>query len=174
MSSDAIIQPRKGKSTPDIGPVAILAATRNDRLALCNLLDLSEADANQLFISSLYVNPSRNGGLSLTGPMIGAPYAVMIFETLVAWGARKFLFLGWCGAISRQVKTGDIIVPTAAIIDEGTSPHYIPDLRQSQPSPNILGNINTVFSENGVGFHEGPIWTTDAVYRETRDDPCEQ
>ena len=169
MTSDAIIQPRKGKRTPDIGPVAILAATRNDIISLCNLLDLCEADANKLFISSLYVNPSRNGGISLTGPMIGAPYAIMIFETLVAWGARKFIFLGWCGAISKQVKTGDIIVPTAAIIDEGTSPHYIPDLRQSQPSQNIVGNIKAMFSENDVVLHEGPIWTTDAVYRETRD-----
>jgi len=93
----------------------------------------------------------------------------MIFETLVAWGASKFIFLGWCGAISKQVKTGDIIVPAAAIIDEGTSAHYLPDMRQSQPSQNIVGNIKTILRESGVQFHEGPIWTTDAVYRETRD-----
>ena len=169
MTSDAIIQPRKGKGAPDIGPVAVLTATRNDLLSSSQLLGLSESDANPLFISSLYVDPRRNGGVSLTGPMIGAPYAVMILETLIAWGARKFIFLGWCGGISEQVKTGDIIIPTAAIIDEGTSRHYLPETRQSIPSQKIAGNIKAMFREHDVLFHEGPIWTTDAVYRETRD-----
>ena len=169
MTSDAIIQPRKGKRTPEIGPVAVMAATRNDLKSLCKLFDFTDADVNPLFISSIFVDPRRNGGISLTGPMIGAPYAVMILETLIAWGARKFVFLGWCGAISKQVKIGDIVVPTSAIVDEGTSGHYTPGSGHSQPSPNMVGSIKTMLGKNGVEFHYGPIWTTDAVFRETRD-----
>lgn len=169
MTSDAIIQPRKGKGTPEIGPVAVLAATRSDLKSLCQLFNFADADANPLFISSIFVDSSKNRGISLTGPMVGAPYAVMILETLIAWGARKFVFLGWCGAISKQVKIGDILVPASAIIDEGTSGHYIPDSGHSQPSANMVGSIKNMLGKNGVEFHEGPIWTTDAVFRETRE-----
>ena len=64
------------------------------------------------------------GNFSITGPFIGAPYAAMLLETLIAWGARRIIFLGWCGAVAEEVKIGDIILPTAALIDEGTSGHY--------------------------------------------------
>lgn len=169
MTSEPIIQPRKGKRSPEIGPVAVLAATRNDLKSLCKLFDFVNADANPLFISSIFADPSKNEGISLTGPMVGAPYAVMILETLIAWGARKFVFLGWCGAISKQVKIGDIVLPTSAIIDEGTSGHYTPDRGNSQPSRDMVGSIKAMLRENGVEFHDGPVWTTDAVFRETRD-----
>ena len=168
MANDTMIEPRKGKSSPNIGPVAMLAATCNDLIALRKLFDFADADAHKLFNSRLYANPHRHRGLSLTGPMTGAPYAVMILETLVAWGARRFLFLGWCGAISKLVKTGDLIIPTAAVIGEGTSPYYQPDAEQSRPSPEMVTNIKALLSESDLVFHEGPIWTTDAVYRETR------
>ena len=72
--------------------------------------------------SRLYAD--KNRPFSLIGPMIGAPLAAMLMETLIAWGARGFLFFGWCGAISPNVEIGDVIVPTGAWIDEGTSLHY--------------------------------------------------
>jgi purine-nucleoside phosphorylase len=103
------------------------------------------------------------------GPVVGAPYAAMVLENLIAWGARKIFFLGWCGAVGKQVKIGDIVVPTTAFIDEGTSPHYGTSKEGfSKASSPMSSLVRRILDDNHVDYHAGAIWTTDAVYRETR------
>ena len=120
----AIVRPIKGKQSPDIGPVSILVATQPDINIMRKLASLSEEMSRNLFTGKLYVGTDRADHLSLAGPFVGAPYGVMLLETLIAWGASRFIFWGWCGAISTRVQVGDIIIPTGAMIDEGTSRHY--------------------------------------------------
>jgi len=166
---DAIVNPVKTKNAPDIGPVAVLAATEMDLFLLCDLFNFNKDDYRRLFTSRLYVPQSSSNGVCLTGPGIGAPYAAMMLETLIAWGARRIIFLGWCGAVSKQVGIGDIILPTAALVDEGTSRNYaVPDKGQSQPALAMVTLVEQVLADNRVDFHTGKVWTTDAVYRETR------
>jgi len=106
--------------------------------------------------------------VSVTGPMMGAPYAVALMETLIAWGARTLLFFGWCGAISPEVGIGDIIVPTGAVIDEGTSLHYgSTGGRVSEPSADATDQIKRLLTARGLSFREGLVWSTDAPFRET-------
>jgi purine-nucleoside phosphorylase len=94
----------------------------------------------------------------------------MVLETLIAWGVRKILFLGWCGSISTKAKIGDIIVPTSAIIDEGTSGHYKKDdNRMSFPSELMVAKLRAALDQKCLKYHHGPVWSTDAIYRETRD-----
>ena len=167
---DAIIVPQKGKRSPQLGPVAVIAGTETDLFQLCKLLDFDGGTYQKLFTSRLYrghANPST-AGVSITGPIVGAPYAVMVLETLIAWGARKIIFIGWCGSISDNVKIGDIIAATSAIIDEGTSGHYKDnETRISFPSASMLTKLNDALRQNQANFHNGAIWSTDAIYRET-------
>ena len=167
---DAIIIPQKGKRSPHLGPVAVIAGTETDLFQLCKLLDFDGGTYQKLFTSRLYrghANPSA-AGVSITGPIVGAPYAVMVLETLIAWGARKIIFIGWCGSISDKIKIGDIIVATSAIIDEGTSGHYTDnETRISFPSASMLTKLNDALRQNQANFHNGAIWSTDAIYRET-------
>jgi len=168
-TEDAIIFPRKGKKSPRLGPVAVMAGTETDLVRLCNLLDFDAGAHQNLFTSRLYVSKPPAAGPSLAGPLVGAPYAAMVLETLIAWGARKIIFLGWCGSISNKVNIGDIILPSAAIIDEGTSRHYQNhDLRLSHPSERMLTRLKAGMNQNQIHFHSGTIWSTDAIYRETR------
>ena len=166
---DAIVNPVKSKNAPAIGPVAVMAATEMDLFFLCDLFKYNRDDYRRLFTSRLYAPQSSSVGACLTGPGIGAPYAAMMLETLIAWGARRIIFLGWCGAVSRQAKIGDIIVPTSALVDEGTSRNYaVSDNGQSKPASVLVALIEQVLEDNRVDFHSGKIWTTDAVYRETQ------
>ena len=122
--NEAVVNPRKTKNSPDIGPLAVMTATRPDLDRLCRLLNFDGDRYQRLFLSRLYVDRQPAGGCSVVGPLVGAPYAVMLLENLVAWGARRIIFIGWCGAISDRLKIGDIVLPTAALVDEGTSKHY--------------------------------------------------
>ena len=165
--SDSIINPKRSNSAPEIGTVAVMVATEPDLFLLCSQLKLNKKTFRKLFISRLYFDKSMSPDISLTGPLVGAPYAAMLLETLIAWGVKKIVFLGWCGAISDTVKIGDIIVPTSAIIDEGTSTHYLPDNTHSQPFPEIIAQAHKLLQERDIKFHQGAIWSTDAVFRET-------
>ncbi|MDI6688560.1 MAG: nucleoside phosphorylase [Desulfobacterales bacterium] len=165
---DAIVRPVRGKNSPQLGDYAVMAAGEPDLRMLCGKMNLEKDRFIKLFMSRLYVNDGQTENLALAGPFVGAPYAAMILETLIAWGARKILFFGWCGAVSTDIKIGDIIIPTGAIIDEGTSKHY----RKSRnfcvgPTGHITEKIKDALSQGDICFRTGLIWSTDAVYRET-------
>ena len=167
--NDGIIFPKKGKNSPELGSVAVVSATESDLLLLCDLFDYDAVVYQKLFTSRLYGPNRSSGGTSLCGPLVGAPYAVMVIENLIAWGAETLFFLGWCGSISQQVKIGDIIVATSAFIDEGTSGHYQHNENgESFPSERLVGRLSAEMAQAQIKFHHGAIWTTDAIYRETR------
>jgi purine-nucleoside phosphorylase len=167
--NDAIINPVKPKNAPDLGPVAIMAATRTDLFALCERFNFDKNEFYRAMISRLYFDRMHPDGLSVTGPFVGAPYAVMLLETLIAWGVRRIIFIGWCGAVAKKVKIGDIVLPTSAVIDEGTSVHYGQmDNGVASASPSLVSMMQQILNQNQIDFHAGTVWTTDAVYRETR------
>jgi uridine phosphorylase len=166
---DAIVNPKKGNKSPELGDVAVMAGSEADLQTLCSLMRFREDQKTRLFMSRLYVGNDRPERISLAGPFIGAPYASMLMETLITWGACKIIFLGWCGAVSPTIKIGDIILPTSAIIDEGTSKHYHPDESgRARPSVYITEKIKMILKARELAFSEGLVWCTDAIYRETR------
>ncbi len=168
--NDSIVKPGKAENAPDLGPVAVMVSNQNDLDALRRQLDLGQDHVRNLFMSRLIVGNGLQKDLAVTGPIIGAPYATMVLETLVAWGARKIIFFGWCGAVSKKVKIGDIIVATGAVIDEGTSRHYNANGHDlAYPSGQILEETKKALIENDLSFHEGLVWSTDAIFRETRE-----
>ncbi len=168
--NDAIINPVKGNRAPDMCPVTVMVSSQTDLDLLCELTGMCENYFKSLMMSRVYVEQENPMALTVAGPVIGAPYAVMLLETLIVWGAQKILFWGWCGAISPEVKIGDIVIPTGAIIDEGTSKHYHADEEEiARPSAMMLEKTRQSLKEGGFAFHEGVVWTTDAIYRETRE-----
>ena len=163
-----IVTPVKTRNTPELGPVAIMAATLPDYQLLETQLGFHQDNLRPLFLANLIVRSEKVGGLSLCGPFIGAPHGAMILETLIAWGVRQIIFMGWCGAVIKQVQIGDIIIPSGALVDEGTSRHYgqMPS-EVATPSGQLLGRTRDIFIATGQSYHEGLIWTTDAAFRET-------
>ena len=103
----------------------------------------------------------------LTGA-VGAPLAVGCLEEIIARGGRKFIVCGSAGVLDRSIASGHIVVPTAALRDEGTSYHYLPPNREVEPTPEAVKAIIATLKENGYRYVEGKTWTTDAFYRETR------
>jgi len=158
----------KGKNSPDLGPVAVMLSARADLNLFCSLTCMDEEKQRDFFISRLYFGDTPGKGLSAVGPFVGAPYAAMLLETLIAWNVGKIIFFGWCGAISHDVKIGDIILPAGAVIDEGTSKHYHQeDDAISRPSSYILKKTKEALIKTDLTFHEGLVWSTDGIYRET-------
>jgi len=165
---EGIVQPVKGKSSPDLGSWVVMAATRTDLTDLCRMLGREPTDGRRLYNSRLLLKAEEP---ALIGPMVGAPYAVMVLETLIAWGARQFVFVGWCGTISPEISVGDLLLPDAALIDEGTSRHYLSEVQtggdRSRPSAAMQDAIAGALKQVGAAAKKGTLWSTDAVFRET-------
>ena len=102
-------------------------------------------------------------------PGLTAPFAAAMLEEVVAFGCRKFIACGGAGVLGSDVAVGHIVVPTAAVRDEGTSYHYLPPSREVEPSPEAVEAIRSTLSGRDIKFLEAKTWTTDAIYRETPD-----
>src|SRR4051794_21412442 len=83
--------------------------------------------------------------LTLFHPGVGAPLAAALLEEAIALGCRKFIACGGAGVLDRSIALGHLVVPTAAIRDEGTSYHYLPPGREAEPSPEAVAAIEAVF-----------------------------
>ena len=98
---------------------------------------------------------------------IGAPAAAIDLEESIALGARAFIALGACGSLHEDLAIGQTVLPTAALSDEGTSKQY-GGSRSAQPDARLVHRLRAACRQRSLPVREGPVWTTDAVYRETR------
>ncbi|BBO86393.1 hypothetical protein DSCO28_69590 [Desulfosarcina ovata subsp. sediminis] len=164
----AIVNPVKGKKPPRTGSIAIIAATDSDLQMMARQTHVPLVEERKLYMSRLRIYADQHRRFSIVGPVVGAPYAAMIVESLGAWDVRQILFIGWCGGVSINVKAGDIIVPASAMVDEGTSGHYCdPTCRVALPARQLTHQVQLALEHHGAHFHNGTIWTTDAIFRET-------
>lgn len=164
----AVVRPVRTPQSPVLGPVALLAAATPDVTRLRK--ELSLPHSHPLFMSQIYYHAQEPNQPVVVGPIIGAPYAVMVLEVLRAWGVRKGFFIGWCGSIDQGVRIGDLIVPTGAWIDEGTSLHYGQSIQSAAvPDHQLQAVLQLELQRRRITFHSGLIWTTDAIFRETRE-----
>lgn len=108
-------------------------------------------------------------GKSLTvfHPGVGAPLAAAFLDEVIALGCSKFVACGGCGVLNSEIAVGHIVVPNAAIRDEGTSYHYLPAEREVEARAEDVAKVVWVLERHGVPYAVGKTWTTDAIYRET-------
>ncbi len=130
-------------------------------------LGVIEADGFPLLREKFYNPPSPHYPFSIFGSAVGAPYAVMLMEQLIVLGAKRFYFIGFCGGIGQEVKIGDLVIPTEVIREEGTSYHYFPGHVKVEGDAQMAEQVQKITAQFGRKAITGPLWTTDALYRET-------
>ena len=166
---EAIINPEVGKKPPQLGARCVMVANQPDLDCLNRLLKTEKSGSRRILMSRLNYGYD-NTTLSIIGPFIGGPYAAILLESLIAWSVREVVFFGWCGALSKDVKTGDVIIPDKALIDDGTSKNYTAsNTSEAFPSDSIQTLIKSSCIKNKIKFHKGPVWSTDAIFRETKE-----
>ena len=115
-----------------------------------------------------FYNIDMDGNLiTVFHPGVGAPLAAGLLEEAIAFGCRKFIACGGAGVLDRELTVGHIVVPIAAIRDEGTSYHYMPPAREVHASGEAVRAIERVLERRRIPYIVGRTWTCDAIYRET-------
>jgi uridine phosphorylase len=100
----------------------------------------------------------------------GAPAAGLVTEQLGAFGIRDIISVGTAAALHGSLGPGTIVVCTRAVRDEGLSHHYLPPGRYAQPSSGLTAGLAARLSRGSRPARQGATWTTDAPYRETREE----
>jgi uridine phosphorylase len=120
--------------------------------------------------------PSENGpypvfeldGVLVMNPPIGASMTAAALEMLIAVGVDRVIACGGAGNLEVDHAVGHVVVPTAALRDEGTSYHYLAPARTVAASAVAVDAITAELAGRGVPHALGLTWTTDAIFRETR------
>jgi uridine phosphorylase len=165
---NVVIKPAREKGEPLLGPDAIMVAIPSELTFMVDLSHAEKAFLGKLSPFKLFtVKRNKNLPLALAGPLLGAPQAVMVMEKLIALGAKRIWVLGWCGSIQPYLLIGDLIIPTSALPEEGTSNHYGADKKQCETSSLLNKTLEAALLKANLPFKKGRVWTTDALYRET-------
>lgn len=169
LNSPSIVPPSGERKAGRVGPAALMVSADPDMGLIRQ--GFGKWQSRAFFNSSLLVKEDDPLGMSVTGPYIGAPYGVMLLESLISKGAQAVIVLGWCGGLSPDLAPGDLVVVENALADEGTSRHYM-DLRENLPAVTADTRLTAMLLQSletaGLDAHaHATIWTTDAIYRET-------
>ena len=127
------------------------------------IIDLESINGNM----NVYRYDLNGINIGLVMAPIGAPACVARLEELLALGAEHFITFGTCGVLNNEINRGQIVIPTTAVRDEGTSYHYQPASDEISMDSSTLTTMRDSFNHHNIPFMEGKTWTTDAFYRET-------
>ena len=120
-------------------------------------------------LNPVYVVEYKGRQFALFHSLVGEPICVAQYEELMAMGSKCLILLGNCGVLDKAIEDCGIIIPTAALRDEGTSYHYAMPGDKIEVNKKYRDTFKTVLKECGYPYVEGITWTTDACYRETKE-----
>lgn len=166
---DAVVMPGRENGVP-FPKYAVFAflGEEIDRYAAEN-----ECPVLDTFVSITKVYPvylARHNGveIALCQAPVGAPAATQILDWLYARGVEYVLSAGSCGTLEGLPENA-FFVPDKALRDEGTSYHYLPPQRYSEPDREMQNRVMNYFSGHRIPFTTGATWSTDGFFRETRE-----
>ena len=165
--SDMLIKPRREKGEPQLAGPGLLLINPAEAAAASRWAQAQQGREHFLFNSRLFQLAGRAAEqpFFLAGPAVGAPMAVLTLEKLRALGAQRLIVYGWCGSLCPTLRAGDVLLPTWAVSGEGTSGHY-PLKKRPESARRPRRGLLDLLARQGLTAVEGPIWTTDAPYRE--------
>ena len=101
--------------------------------------------------------------MSVTSTGIGGPSASIAMEELVKAGADTFVRVGTCGGMDIDVKSGDLVIATGAIRNEGTSREYAPIEFPAVADIDVVNALIAAAKESGHDWHKGIVQCKDCL-----------
>jgi len=166
---EAVIEPSNIIQALDVPEHCVICFFQDVLTALIESGQAQEIASSKSEIGShpLYELDVNGQRLAFFHPGVGAPLAAGLLEENIARGCRKFIVCGGAGVLNQEIAVGHIVIPIAAVRDEGISYHYLPPAREVHALPDAVAAIERTLERHGVSYIVGKTWTTDAFYRET-------
>ncbi|MCG8468708.1 MAG: nucleoside phosphorylase [Gemmatimonadetes bacterium] len=94
---------------------------------------------------------------------VGAAGANVCFTELLQGGVTAFIRAGSCGALTRELSDGDLVVADAAVREDAATEHLVPLAYPATPDRGLTGRLTDAAARRGVPAREGLI-VTDANF----------
>ncbi len=104
--------------------------------------------------------------LTVCSTGVGCPSAAIAVEELVKVGAERFVRVGTTGGLQPDVRTGDVVVATAAAKFDGTTKRYEAVEYPAVASRKVVNALVGAAEREDEHVHVGSIVTDDAFYAE--------
>lgn len=101
--------------------------------------------------------------LSIQSTGMGGPSAVIVASELVELGARRLLRIGTCGALETGLHTGDLVIASHALSDDGTS-RALADLGELACIAATPALLDALVHASEEDVRVGPVVSTDLFY----------
>ena len=170
-SRDAIINPERVSKKVDVPEHCVICFFQEvisklvqDKLAVRVARQFTEIGAHPV-----YKIANKGKPFALFHPGVTAPMCAALLEEVIARGCKKFIVCGSAGVLDSSIAMGKLIVPDAAIRDEGTSYHYIPPAREISANAEAVAAIEATLKARNIDYLRAKTWTTDGIFRETPD-----
>lgn len=100
-----------------------------------------------------------------------APLLAGAAERLIATGVTTLCIIGGCASLQRSIAPG---MPFSRLTQSTMTGRRITTSQQitTRPQP-LMNRLKKLFADAGIPTHTGPIWTTDAFFRETIPEVCQ-
>ncbi|MBQ3593353.1 MAG: nucleoside phosphorylase [Clostridia bacterium] len=167
-NSKEIIEPAKAIAKVENFPETVITAFSQKFEDLI----LSSFDVEQVsymktcIVVPIYKFNYKGKEIGFYHTLLGGPASGALLEEIIAKGAKNILFFGSCGSLDEEYTGNKLIVPTHAYRDEGTSYHYAPP--DDYIEVKTAEKLAEIFDEIGISYCKMKTWTTDAFYRETK------
>ena len=103
---------------------------------------------------------TNSAGLSIINFGMGSANAATIMDLLTARNPEGILFLGKCGGLKKSTELGHFILPTAAILGEGTSNDYMPAEVPALPSFKLHKFVSDMVIKHNLEYRTGVVYTS--------------
>jgi uridine phosphorylase len=102
--------------------------------------------------------------VSVTSTGIGGPSTAIAVEELAKIGADTFIRVGTSRPMQPYVETGDLVVVTGAVRDEGTALHYMPLGFPAIADLDVVDCLRAACAARNVRYHIGLCHSNDSHY----------
>jgi len=112
-----------------------------------------------------YTGTVEGRPVSVQATGMGSPSTAIVVEALIELGVRRFLRVGTCGSLQRDIVHGDLVLALSAVPADGTALRYVGG-EQHAPTADwdLLHGVVHAAKELGEQVRVGPIVSTDLFY----------
>ncbi|HEY1167720.1 MAG TPA: hypothetical protein VGE81_01885 [Candidatus Limnocylindrales bacterium] len=117
-----------------------------------------------------YTGTYKGVPVSVQTSGIGAPSIAIVVEELLRLGAERLIRVGTCGGIGRGIKTGEIVIATAATPADGATRTYLHgDPYAPTADFGLVRALVEAAEKRGLKPHTGQVATVDVFYNPDSD-----
>ncbi len=148
----------------DISEKVILVGNP-DRAKRINSLFLKDSKlVNEYRCLLTYTGFYKNERVTIATTGMGAPSAAIVLEELIKLGGKIFIRVGSAGGLNPLIQTGDIVIATSAIRDDGISLKYLPIEFPAVPDFDLTNLLIKKAKENFERVFYGIVISSDGFY----------